>query len=869
MIDRVEEFILSGKRPASATTTEISAFLQGDTPRFAGGYLRDAVLDLAAIGPQVSAELWRQLPAQPAIRTLVIASNDLGADGITHVAQKLPGFAALEHLHWGNNHCSATGLRAVLDGLAPNAAQLQSLWMSRNEFGIHAAKLLADRLPLFSSLRALDLLGNAMGTGALRQILDAITAHPMEVLLLDGVGIDNENVISFCDAISKLTNLRAISLGGHHWSAPALQRILETLRALPRLEALALRSIALGPSSAPIVADYVRGNQQLKVLDLSYYRKELLAGVFPNNIGDEGALLLANAVDSASSLTTLNLRGHLWTASTYQRWIQMLDEHAALQSFRVDGSDHSETDAALVATMCRKRNRVGRAKLSVCDEWNRIIAPVHRHRLARVPEAAHSQSNSSPARIAAPTKEALKSAISVLTAVVARTEAGEPLTVDENTLRALLGRWNRAHRPAPTEDHRVDDRAHRNRALDAAKRWFVRERRITSSAPELDSHVAGDGGFGAYQEHQGCYGCGANYRELDQEYDRLCPSCARLNREQRTRTLDLHGCVAVVTGSRIRIGFATTLKLLRSGAIVHATTRFPNDAMRRFAELPDFHQWNSRLHIHPIDLRWLRDIEAVVATITAQTPAIDILINNAAQTIAQRAAYYQAMFAIEHEAERALPAGLKQPLLGAEVLGDDQVRAVLELGPGAAQNQGTELEVIERDNEGLPLDLRSKNSWRARVSDVSLGELVSVHAVNAMAPYALLTALRPAMRQAVQLRGDAFVVNVTSVEGQFSEHRKPTRHPHTNMTKAALNMLTRTSGDELSRERIWMNSVDPGWISPQNPANSAATVRLAGWAPPLEPADAAARILAPVADRKEGQNPVWGLLLKNYIPVEW
>ncbi len=854
VIDRVEEFILAAKRRASPSDSQLAEFVAGATPSFAGGFLRGNALDLAAIGARASRVIWSQLPAQPSCELLALASNNLGVEGSALVAKQLPGFHSLRHLHWGDNGCSTAGLKSVLDGLKQSTAPIESLWFGRNELVDRAVDLLAESAHRFSSLRCLDLFANPIAVVALCRLLDALVDHPIEVLLLDGLRLHARDIPAISARLQKLKSLRAVSLGGYRWNNEALRGWAELVASIQTLEAVSFRSVELRADGAHIVADMLSGHPSLAVLDLSFYRQEFLAGVFPNEIGEQGSEAILEACEKSPSIRSVNLRGNQLSPAAVARWAAALDVSTTLRDVNLDSTGNSQVDLTFIASVCRKRNAALPRRAVVCDRWNALLAPVVRFRTARNPEAIRPADSASSMPLDAPTEDDLETALRVLTHIVVRAEHGTALASEELRFRALLARWNRTLRPdEPPKLSADQERTQYDRAKDSATQASVR----MTSAPVGDStdlRLASR----TFARARPCYGCHELYETVDREYDQLCPPCAESNRAQRTRFLSLKGCVAVVTGARVRIGFATTLRLLRAGATVHATSRFCNDAMRRYCEEPDFEQWSSRLNLHRIDLRWLTDIQLFVQQVSAQTPAVDILVNNAAQTIAQTPEYYQTMLLAETETSQQLPVSLRQPVF-----------AGTSAAPLSELHTETDRAILARDDDGMPLDQRSSNSWRARVGDVSLGELVSVHAVNALAPYALLSGLRNALRLAVTERGDAFVINVSSMEGQFAEHAKSVRHPHTNMAKAALNMLTRTSGFELRRERIWMNSVDPGWISAQNPMTLAAAERIRGWAPPLQASDAAARIVAPIADRKDGAEPIWGKLLKNFVPTDW
>ena len=400
-----------------------------------------------------------------------------------------------------------------------------------------------------------------------------------------------------------------------------------------------------------------------------------------------------------------------------------------------------------------------------------------------------------------------------------------------------------------------------------------------------------------------CYVCQARYRDLHPEYHMLCPECAEENLARRYARCDLRGRRAIVTGGRVKIGFQVALKLLRDGAEVLVTTRFPRDAARRFAAVPDAPDWIDRLQVHGVDLLDLPGVAGLLRTAHERFDHLDILINNAAQTIRRPAAYHREVLAAETGPLTGLAARVRvsggvagavaasaarEPARvggGAEPTAEQaaeqepaQARtplpqalpAVLPSLPSLAGSDSAALEALfpagRTDETGEPLDLRDRNSWTLRLHEVDPGEWLEVQLVNAFAPFLLTSRLRGLLESSPW--PDRYVVQVSAMEGSFSRKGKTDRHPHTNMAKASLNMMTRTSAADYAASGIYMNSVDTGWVTDERPHPSKVSQRAAGFRPPLDVIDGAARVYDPVV-RGVGGERLYGLFLKDYRPVEW
>lgn len=184
------------------------------------------------------------------------------------------------------------------------------------------------------------------------------------------------------------------------------------------------------------------------------------------------------------------------------------------------------------------------------------------------------------------------------------------------------------------------------------------------------------------------------------------------------------------------------------------------------------------------------------------------------------------------------------------------------------------------DINGQQLDLRTTNSWLLKMDQVSTPEIMECMFVNAIAPFVLNSRLKPLMEAPAgdPNRSDRYIINVSAMEGKFYRYKMP-NHPHTNMAKAALNMLTRTSSEDLAQNsRIFMNSVDTGWINDENPLEKAArTAEINLFQTPIDEIDAAARILDPVfvglnldaTPVDEKPEKAYGKFFKDYKESEW
>ncbi len=400
-------------------------------------------------------------------------------------------------------------------------------------------------------------------------------------------------------------------------------------------------------------------------------------------------------------------------------------------------------------------------------------------------------------------------------------------------------------------------------------------------------------------EPRDCYTCKRSYDRLHHFYDSLCPDCAALNWRKRHQTADLTGRYALVTGGRVKIGYQAALKLLRAGAHVVVSTRFPRDASRRFLEEEDNQQWSDRLSLHGLDLRHTPSVEAFADHLCATLPHLDFVLNNACQTVRRPPGFYKHLMQGEQQLAESLSSKAKQLLASYEDLRSQAKQSGTQLVDGAnalarmsiagieRAAELSQLSLMEEDKEThnqrtgdllfpegeydvdqQQIDLRDINSWRLRLAEISTVELLEVQLVNAVAPFILNARLKPLMTRTPSR--DKHIVNVSAMEGIFYRAYKTDKHPHTNMAKAALNMMTRTSAQDYIRDGIHMNSVDTGWITDEDPSHiTKRKQEELDFHPPLDIVDAAARICDPIFDGLNSGNHAWGKFFKDYQIANW
>ena len=877
-----------------------------------GTLLPDGRLDLCkqGLGPRGTTGVVDALQGRPFVSSLLLGANALGDDGATAVARLLPDNPELTTVFLGCNGIGPQGVEALARHLAarPN---LRGLWLKRNPLGHDGIETLAKAVAVHPSLRTLDLVHTETRGRGLKALVDGLIEHnrSLERLFLDANDLDAEDAEQLARLIRAAGPLRELYIDNNRLGDAGARIVSEAMAEVSRrrsdagLRILGLAGNGLGEAGFRAVAGLLAQDPPLRRLFIGKGRSAAVYRTVANRGSTRAADELLHALETNTHLERIVL------GSGFPRGREIravLGERA-----RMSGTVYSLPDDLLAV------RSVYRTPPKLSNDGNKISPPavppttVSADASPTGPQGRESGREQAPnLSIPAPSAQELATCERVLEILRRRPDLffdgapdGDPDPDGESTkdrLRKVRAAANRVVHAIQEESRRrktrrgqgrrgqgrrgkpPTDRAasrQRNRERDrglvattgirteraAAVRDGRREppRQLTGGDPASAESLAHD----SLAHGRTCHICRERYRRLHRFYDALCPTCAELNLAKRRQTTDLTGRVAILTGGRIKIGHQIALKLLRAGATVHMTTRFPCAAAKRFAAYEDFPQWRERLHIVGIDLRRLPAVEDL-ADAWADLPRLDFLIQNAAQTIRRPPAFYAPLQADEQAGPRALPAEQRTLIDQDLSLPDCAVPSAKALLPedrrGALFFPGD-----GRQEDGQPLDLRPRNSWSLELGEVSTLELLEVQVINAMAPFVLLGRLRPLLlRTYAETAGHPGVhaVSVSAMEGSFSRPYKNSTHPHTNMAKASLNMLTRTCGPALAKKGVYLNSVDTGWVTDEQPYPTRRRIQeRLDFEPPLDEVDGAARVLDPIfSGLRQG-----GLFWKNYRPVDW
>ncbi|KYQ93327.1 short-chain dehydrogenase/reductase (SDR) family protein [Tieghemostelium lacteum] len=382
-----------------------------------------------------------------------------------------------------------------------------------------------------------------------------------------------------------------------------------------------------------------------------------------------------------------------------------------------------------------------------------------------------------------------------------------------------------------------------------------------------------------------CYNC-----THKNNYYSLNTSIARLKNIQEKR-------YAIVTGGRIKIGYETVVFLLEAGYHVIVTSRFPYATQEKFKKYS-----NSQLTIYGLDFRNLTAVQQFIEYVKVNIPRIDVLINNAAQTIRRPRAYYNSLIQEELSLSK-LESNQNLFIVNSPSL--EIQDEVITMGDNSLQisnnnNQNNSISLVQKviipedeldvnyqlfpvnqyDRDGEQLDLREKTSWVHKIQDTSTMEMAEVQLINVTVPFMLMSQLSFMMGKNVPAPLSenfhftkldwSFIVNVTSPEGSMNNqyNQASGNHVHTNMAKAALNMLTRTTAKQFESMNIYVCGVDTGWISHMQPVGKLRLNRTTK-PPPLTNRDGAKRIIYPIFETYSKERLPSGVLFKNFNVTPW
>ncbi|MDM8538254.1 SDR family oxidoreductase, partial [Desulfobacterales bacterium HSG17] len=477
---------------------------------------------------------------------------------------------------------------------------------------------------------------------------------------------------------------------------------------------------------------------------------------------------------------------------------------------------------------------------------------------------------------------------------------------------ALLTAAGKISRPDPEErkKRKKDKKLQKIKAVREKERRLraatgIRKAREASvfTAPMQISHAEIIDGHNAKEQKletaRNCYVCKKEFTKLHHFYDTMCMECAEFNYQKRFQTASLKGQVALITGSRLKIGYQATLMMLKAGAKVIATTRFPKDSALRFAREPDFSDWGHRLQVYGLDLRHIPSVELFCDYIRDKYRRLDILINNAAQTVRRPPGFYAHLMENETRQAAELPQNAQSLLdehqtcisqlefeqIDISGTGNDLPVTWNVAAPGVGLRMSAQLSQIpysydhsldvptvfpaeKLDADLQQVDLRKTNSWRLKLGEIQTSEMLEVQLVNSVAPFVLCNRMAELMK--LDYTGQKHIVNVSAMEGKFLRFKKDSRHPHTNMAKAALNMLTHTAAEELEKHGIYINAVDTGWVTDEDPAILAKLKQdCHDFQPPLDIVDGAARVCDPFFHGILTGKHWNGKFLKDYFPIDW
>jgi len=357
-----------------------------------------------------------------------------------------------------------------------------------------------------------------------------------------------------------------------------------------------------------------------------------------------------------------------------------------------------------------------------------------------------------------------------------------------------------------------------------------------------------------------CYCCKSPFIKSHSFYKKMCRRCGEINFMKRTPTLNLNNKVCIITGGRIKIGYYTSLIMLRNNCKTIVTTRFAIDALKRYTGEKDYENWKHLLEIYQLDFLSLNQVDKFIEYVKEKYSKIDYLINNAAQTLRRPFEFYKHL---QNDHVEDKNNNIKK------VFGDffdynnennlldiKEIKKLLLFKPD--RTNLTMKDFFPQgvyDIHGQQMDERPINTWVQEIDEISIHECIEVHLINSIVPFYLISKLKDVMKNENDF---SYIINVSSMEGSFSFKNKTPYHVHTNMAKSSLNMITRTCGGDFYDYNIVMVSVDTGWNTNEFPNSQNKET-------PIDCIDGAARIVDPIFTN----NRTFGVFYKDFVVCDW
>jgi hypothetical protein len=618
MIERPEEFLAMQPSLARDRRTSVESLRSAarwiahdplaDSRVFDGArWLGDGVLDLCATRLDARGlEALEPAFASGRVLHLFACSNRLGPEGSIALARCESARSA-----WlGDNQLSLDGALRAFERFSSASA----LWLGRAAIGPGEHRSLCAAIAESTALRALDLSGCELDAAGCIAVAEAARQRSLAALFLDGNALTPDGSRELASVLSRCEQLVMLRLNAARLDDSSVAVLCEALSRAPSLRALGLSSNGLTDVGAEAIARLVAAHPGLRAIEVGFVPVEHHSGAAPNELTDRGLLAIIEAAQERRALRSIEARGARLPEGSHSAIVSAIAEARSIDGFVHEELALGGHGDALRATLARNANH----RPAVDPFIRELLAPLRRWRSQfreRVGAPA-LVSQTVPALRPPPVDRArIDEAIEVLRATRAReAHADRELTEDEQRLRSEARAWAR---PIERRAKRRSREARRSEREQAAR---ARDRaRIATTTIRV-----GAGGTAAQQLEtaQKCYSCREPFTTLDAHYDRLCPRCAALHHQKKAQRADLHGCLALVTGARVHIGYRTTLSLLRCGCSVIATSRFANEAWARFAAERDFDQWRDRLSIRPLDLRFTSDVQRFADNVVAEHQAV-------------------------------------------------------------------------------------------------------------------------------------------------------------------------------------------------------------------------------------------------------